>query len=140
MHIVWDFYLTHVTITLNRVETPYGFTYRGVTGSQLDTTDRLRFPDGSSRDANNAWSGDLPGPAEWIYFADPTLGHSLYLIQHADDALAESYQVADQDSAKFVFGNAQSLTLPIRFSVGLIDSTEHADVAERVDFVLGATP
>lgn len=140
IHIVWDFYLTHVTITLNALPTPYGFTYRGVPGAQLDPTDELRFSNGVVRSASNAWTGDLPGPREWVYWADVTRAQSLFLIRHSDDDLAESYLVADQDSAKFVFASGQSVELPARFSVGLIDSADHDTVAERVRFVIDATP
>jgi hypothetical protein len=138
VHVTWDFFLTHVTITLNRLPVPYGFTYRGVPGGTLDSTDELRLSDGSARSASNVWYGDLPGPAEWVYFADVTVGQSMFLVRHGDDNLEESYVVADSDSAQFNFADGKDQVLPLRFSVGLIKSTDHAAVKERVDFVINA--
>jgi hypothetical protein len=137
---VWDFYITHATFTINRAPGPIGFNYRGVPGGSLGTEDQLVLSDGTAQGARNSFSGDLPGPSEWAYLADTTLGRSLFLIQHRDDALAERYQVRDNDSAFFTFGNGQLTSLPLRFSLGLIASTNHATVSARASFVVAAIP
>jgi hypothetical protein len=58
-------------------------------------------------------------------------------MQHTDDALPESYQVRDNDSAAWSFGDGLVTSLPVRFSLGLVDSVEHAAVSQRVQFVAG---
>jgi hypothetical protein len=137
---VWDFYITHATFTINRAPGPIGFNYRGVPGGSLGTEDQLVLSDGTAQGARNSFGGDLPGPSEWAYIADTTLGRSIFLIQHSDDALAERYQVRDNDSAFFSFGNGQITSLPMRFSLGLIASTNHATVSARASFVTSAIP
>jgi hypothetical protein len=135
---VWDFYLTHATFTVNRAPAPFGFAYRGVPGGTLGAEDRLVVSNGTSQSARSSFNADLTGPVEWAYLADDTLGLSLFLLQHTDDILGETYQVRDNDSAHWSFGDGQITALPIRFSLGLIRSTEHATVAARVQFVAGA--
>ena len=135
---VWDFYITHATFTINRAPGPIGFNYRGVPGGSLGTEDQLLLSDGTAQGARNSFSGDLAGPSEWAYLADTSLGRSIFLIQHSDDGLAERYQVRDNDSAFFSFGNGQITSLPTRFSLGLIPSTNHATVSARASFVTSA--
>jgi hypothetical protein len=132
---VWDFYITHVTFTLNRAPVPAGFAYRGVPGGTLGTEDQLVQSDGSAQGARNSFSGDLAGPVEWAYIADTALGRSVFFLQHTDDALPERYQVRDNDTALWLFADGMLTALPIRFSLGLIATTSHAAVAERVQFV-----
>jgi hypothetical protein len=132
---VWDFYVTHATLTINRAVGPFGFAYRGVPGGSLGTEDRLVSSDGTEQGARNSFEADLPGPAEWAYLADTALGRSLFLVQHTDDELPESYQVRDNDSAHFSFGDGQIATSPIRFSLGLVGSADLAAVRARVEYV-----
>jgi hypothetical protein len=135
---VWDIYITHVTLTINRAPVPVGFSYRGVPAGLLGTEDQLVQSDGTAQSARNSFSGELPGPAEWVYFADTAAARSLFLVQHTDDALPERYQVRDNDSAMWIFGDGAISALPMRFSLGLLDGVEHARVAERVLFVASA--
>lgn len=135
---VWDFYVTHVTFTINRAPGAYAFAYQGVPGGVLGAEDRLVQSDGTTQGARSSFNGDLPGPVEWAYLADTTLGRSLFVIQHQDDALAERYVVRDNDTSLLSFGNGQIQALPMRFSLGLIPSTEHDSVSERVEYVAGA--
>jgi hypothetical protein len=135
---VWDFYTTHATFTADRAPVPIGFSYRGVPAGALGMEDRLVQSDGTVRGARNSFEADVPGPVEWVYLADTTAQRSLFLLQHRDDDLAEVYQVRDNDSAAFSFGGAAITALPLRFSLGLIDSTDHATVSQRVAFVAAA--
>lgn len=137
-HWVWDFYVTHVTLTVNRAPTPIGFSYRGVPAGSLGAEDQLIQSDGTAQSARNSFGGEVPGPVEWVYIADTAAVRSLFLIQHTDDALPERFQVRDNDSAMWVFGDGAITRLPVRFSLGLLDSVEHARVAERVQFVARA--
>ena len=134
-HWVWDFYVTHVTFTINRAPVPYAFAYQGVPGGVLGVEDRLVSSEGVAQGARSSFNADLPGPVEWAYLADTVLGRSLFALQHQDDALPERYQVRDNDTSLLSFGNGQIIALPMRFSLGLIPSVEHADVAARVDYV-----
>jgi hypothetical protein len=135
---VWDFYLTHVTLTVNRAPGAYSFSYRGVPGGTLDDMDRLVLASGVSQGARNSYSGDFPGPVEWAYLVDMTLGRSLFMIQHTDDELPERYQVKDNDSALLSFGDGALVRTPQRFSLGLVDGGTHATVEQRVSFVIAA--
>lgn len=135
---VWDFYVTHVTFSVNRAPLPFGFAYQGVPGGSLGTEDRLGSSDGAVQGARNSFNADLAGPVEWAYLADTTLGRSLFAMQHRDDTLPERYQVRDNDTSRLSFGDGQQQALPQRFSLGLIPSADHAAIAERVEFVAGA--
>jgi hypothetical protein len=135
---VWDFYVTHVTFTINRAPVAYSFAYQGVPGGALGDEDRLVRSDGSAQGARSSFNADFSGPVEWAYLSDVTLGRSLFALQHRDDTLPERYVVRDNDTSLLSFGNGQLETLPMRFSLGLIPSTEHASVSARVEYVAGA--
>ena len=130
--LVWDFFLTHFTLTVNRAANAFGFTYRGVPGGTLGSTDQLVMSNGTAQSALISYSGDLPGPAEWAYLSHPATQHSLFVMQHSDDALP------DGDTGMFVFGSGKITQLPIRFSLGLIDSCDDPTVRTRIDFIRNA--
>jgi hypothetical protein len=140
--VVWDFFLTHVTVTVNRANAPFGFTYYGVPGGNLDSTDQLVLSTGVAQSAMNPAKQDLPGPAEWAYLSDPVQSVALFLIQHTDDALDETYSVASpqNSSARFVFGSGAITSTPVRFSLGLIDSADYSVVSERVAYIVESIP
>ncbi len=133
--LVWDFFLTHFTLTINRAATPFGFTYRGVPGGAFGSADQLVLSDGTTQSATVSYVGELPGPAEWAYLTHPAAKHSLFLIQHSGDNLPETYQVADGDTGMFVFGSGKIDQTPIRFSLGVIDSCDDQTVRARIDFI-----
>lgn len=135
--LVWDFYLTHLTVTINRAEEPFGFTYHGVPGGNLDPDDQLVLSTGTAQSASTAFAADLPGPVEWAYLTSPSASanSALFLMLHGDDSVPESYGVADGNSSKFVFGGGKLAQTPIRFSVGVVDSVDDATIRERVGFV-----
>jgi hypothetical protein len=139
IRLTWDFYPTHVTLTVNAMPVPYGLAYRGVPAGTLDSGDRLVFADGNSQSAQLASSvADLPGPAEWAYLSDPARGRSLFLVQHSDDDITDRYQVKDNDSSMLSFGDGELTQLPLRFSFGVVESAEYADVKARAEFVISA--
>jgi hypothetical protein len=138
--LVWDFFLTHFTLTIDRAANPFGFTYRGVPGGAFGAADRLVLSNGTAQSATEPYSGDLPGPAEWAYLTHPAAKQSLFLIQHSDDTLPETYQIADLDTGMFVFGGAKISHTPVRFSLGLVNSCDDQTVRARIDFVQRATP
>ncbi len=136
--LVWDFFPTHVTLTVNAAPSPFGVAYRGVPGGLLDTTDRFVSASGAEQSAMTSSVTDWPGAAEWAYVSDPVLGRSLFAIHHGDDELTDRYQVKDNDSALISFGDGLLSALPKRFSFGLIASSSHAAVQARADFVIRA--
>jgi len=136
--LVWDFYPTHVTLTVNAAPSPYGIAYRGVPGALLDADDRFVAADGAEQSAMTSSVVDWAGPAEWAYVTDPALDRSLFAIQHGDDATTDRYQVKDNDSAMISFGDGALTRLPLRFSFGIVPSSSYEAVKARVDFVVGA--
>ena len=139
IRLTWDFYPTHVTLTVNAIPVPYGLAYRGVPAGALDSGDRLVFADGNSQSAQLTSSvADLAGPAEWAYISDPARGRSLFMVQHSDEAIADRYQVKDNDSSLLSFGDGELTQLPLRFSFGVVESAEYDDVKARAEFVISA--
>jgi hypothetical protein len=136
--LVWDFFLTHFTLTINRAAKPFGFTYRGVPGGALGSSDQLVLAGGTAGSASNPFSTVLSGPAGWVYLTHPATKHSLFMIQHSDDTLSDTYRIADGDTAMFVFGGGQIAQTPIRFSLGLVDSCDDQAVSTRIAFVRDA--
>ena len=140
--LVWDFFLTHFTLTVNRAEKAFGFTFRGVPGGVINAADQLVLSSGQTLSPLSPYSGALSGREQWVYYKHPMSKHSLFLIQHTGDALTDSYQVADGDTAMWTFGGDQSKRFitqtPIRFSLGLMDSTTDTAVTERIRFVVSA--
>jgi hypothetical protein len=138
--LVWDFYRSHVTLTVNRASQLFSFNYRGVPGGVLDSSDRIVFSNGDSHAALDALlTTTLPGPVQWLYLADDARSRSLFVLQYAADSLTDAYSVTALDTSVLTLGDAR-LQAPLRFSLGLIDSSEHATVKERVDYVIGVTP
>jgi len=136
--LVWDFYPTHVTVTINSAPLPYGFAYRGVPAGLLDGMDLFVLPDDTQQSAQISHVADLAGPVEWAYLSDSARGRSLFLIQHTDDALVDRYQVKDNDSAMLSFGDGKLQRLPMRFSFGVIRSVDPKVVSQRAKFVIDA--
>jgi hypothetical protein len=138
--LVWDFYPTHVTVTVTAAPSPYGLAYRGVAAGAVDSMDQFTLGTGKSQSAQLSSTADLDGPAEWAYLSDPERGCSLFFIQHGDDALSDRYQVKDNDSAMFSFGDGKLTALPLRFSFGIVQSADYETVKTRASFVIDAIP
>ena len=136
--LVWDFYPTHLTLTVNAAPPNFGIAYRGVPDGSLESSDRFVPEDAAAQSAQVSFVADLPGPAEWAYLSDTVTARSLFMVQHSDDAKVDRYQVKDNDSAMLSFGDGALQALPQRFSLGLIDSTDHPTVKARAAFVIGA--
>jgi len=136
--LVWDFYPTHVTLTVNAAPSSFGMAYRGVPDGSLESSDQFVRADASAQSALISFVADLAGPAEWAYVSDTVQKRSLFMIQHSDDSKVDRYQVKDNDSAMLSFGDGALQALPQRFSLGLIDSADHQLVSARAAFVIGA--
>jgi hypothetical protein len=138
--LVWDFFLTHVTVTINRSAKPFGLTYRGLPGGDKLAAAELVVSGGTTRAATNPFTTVLPGAAGWAYITHPATNHALFMIQHAEDTLSDVYRVADGDTAMFTFGGGQIADTPMRFSLGIMDSTADTDVSGRIAFVTKVIP
>jgi hypothetical protein len=75
--------------------------------------------------ASTSWGGDLVED-EWVYFADPAEGRSLYLAHHEDDTAFDSYSPLDGLMTVFGFGREGLVSSlqqqPAHFTIGLVDS------------------
>ncbi len=138
--LVYDFYPTHVTLTVEVAPVPFGLAYRGVPAGGLDAGDRFVFADGTSQDATISSVVDLPGPVEWAHLTDLGAGRSMFLIHHGDDDLVDRFQIRDNDSTLFSFGDGELTELPALFSFGIVPSADHDVVAQRATFVVDAIP
>lgn len=135
LKLVWDFYLTHVTVSVEVAPAAFEFSYRGVPAGGLDSQDSLLMADGAAREALSFWSvADFPGKPEWVAITDRGLGRALFLIQHYDDGVPDRYQVKDNDSAFASFGRGQT-SYSARYSMGLLESAEFSSIESRVKFV-----
>jgi hypothetical protein len=135
--LVYDFYPTHVTLTVNAAPAPYGIAYAGVIGSEVDSTDTFTLSDGSSDSAQFGASLDAwAGTSQWAVLTDPQIGRSLFVIQHASDSLSDRFLATDGDTAVVSFGDGALTALPMRFSLGLSMSDDIDVVEQRLQWVI----
>jgi hypothetical protein len=151
----WDFFLTHVTLRIERAAKPFNFTYRGVPGAELnagDPGDRLVTPTGAiygtqvgmemdvlAYEAGGELADRWEGPVEWTYFFDVVTKHSLFLIQHHDDEAIDRYQVLG-DTAVMRFGTQPAGDEPRTFSFGFVGDNVHQLVVEQVERAVAIDP
>lgn len=139
---VWEFYPDFAQLTVVQTNHNYWFLYEGTPGGELDTgSDIAVRSDGTQTLANSSWTGDLAGD-EWVYFGDPNVGRSLFLINHQQDTAVDSYYAMDGVMTVFGFGrsgiNSYMNTTPAIFTIGLAGDTAYAVVAPEIDGVLQA--
>ncbi len=85
------------------------------------------------------WNGDIPSAdgAEWVYFADPEQGRSLYIVHHGDDEQMDSYWPMNEEMTVFGFGRLDLKKfiqiVPCHFTIGLCDHTEPTQVKAAID-------
>ena len=124
--VVWEIYPRRATMTLLTSNAPYWFLYEGTPGGALEpASDFSVRSDGTITAASTSWGGDLTTD-EWVYFADPGVGRSLYLAHHEDDAAHDSYVPLDGLMTVFGFGREGLVSSlqqqPAHFTIGLVDS------------------
>jgi hypothetical protein len=137
--VLWEFFPAYARMTVNDVEHDYWFLYEGTPGGDLEPdTDFVVRSNGTQTLASKSWTSDLAGE-EWVYFADPALNRALYLVNHAEDTLVDSYRpMADANGDMTVFGFGRQKTnkllsqTPAYFTLGLMDTTAHAEAAPLV--------
>ena len=95
----------------------------------------VHYPDGTTTTAGESWSGDLVDE-EWVYFTDPALGRSLYLLHQPDDLLVDSYAPSDKVMTILGFGrsvNSRFLQAPPHYlTIGLVEESTFEGVAARI--------
>jgi CubicO group peptidase (beta-lactamase class C family) len=140
----WDFYPTHATMTLLRIDQPtYWFLYEGTPGGKLDADkDFVIRPDGTKTTLDQPWSQVVP----WVCFgaAETPLGFFCVNHQEPEDGETDSYvswpfqkgqDNSYQDMTVFGFGRKgykelvehvpDLKRLPARFSIGFVGAADH---------------
>jgi hypothetical protein len=131
MNCRWDIFGRYARMTVLKMRLPYWFLYEGTPGGKLDMqTDqciRVEGHDCIVSGVDEKWQGDLQTSEglEWLVFADPPLGRSMYISHHEDDEAIDSYWPMNQEMTVFGFGRLglekYMHTVPAHFTVGLID-------------------
>jgi hypothetical protein len=134
MNCRWDIFSHYARMTVIEMRLPYWFLYEGTPGGKLDMqTDkciRVHGKDSIVTGVDEKWQGDIQTSEglEWLAFADPRVGRSLYIVNHEDDEAIDSYWPMNQEMTVFGFGrlgtNKYMHSIPAHFTVGLIDSTD----------------
>jgi hypothetical protein len=142
----YDFYPSHCTFSMTRMpaDRRYWVLYEGTPGGQYDDTDWwITSADSQPQPLTTRREGDIPAP-EWIAFGDPSSTRVLYLLHHEDDAHADGYYPMNQQMTVFGFGrqrmNKYLDSVPQHFSIGFLETTEHATVHQAMVKLLRTTP
>ncbi len=140
--VTWTFRPTYATLTVNNLPSNYWMVYEGTPGGEVGPEDYWVQSDGRVRGIfDYLVPFELPDP-EWVYFADGTLGRSLFLAHHENDDLPDTYiGVGAGEMVVLGFmrsGNdpAYKAPFPQHLSVGLVTSTSFFDVAASVGVAL----
>ncbi len=137
---LWEFFPEYARMTLLKHDHDYWFLYEGTPGGTLDmATDQVVRSDGTTTLASESWNGDLVGP-EWLYFADPSLNRSFFLVNHREDTQVDSYYpMTEAAGSMTVFGfGRQGLqkflsATPSQFTIGLMESTQFAQGSQIIN-------
>lgn len=137
----WEVYPTYARMSVLKVVDGKGFwlQYEGTPGGVLNlTTDLVTRSDGTTTTAGQSWSGDLVGE-EWVYFTDPTVNRSLFVLHQPDDDLADSYTPSGANGVGMTIlgfgreGNSRYLkSLPQYMTIGLLEESDFEDVVARI--------
>ena len=136
----WDFYPNRCDFTMTKVSEghKYWIQYEGVPGGTMDDTDFwYSSADNTKHAINDHFEGDLPYP-EWMAFGDESSPRMLFLMHHEDDNHPDDY-VSRPNMTVFAFGRRNKdkyLTTAQSFSIGIIESTDHAVIDESVRGIL----
>jgi len=123
----WEMYPNYARMTLLvKGNTTYWFLYEGIPGGLLDVNDDFVVRStGVTNPASDSWEADIPSP-EWVYFGDGNLNRVLYLAQHEDDNLTDSYRQQADTMTVFGFGRDLGITsflntAPMHFTIGFAE-------------------
>lgn len=157
--IVWDFYETHVTLTVEKIPSggEYYVLYEGTPGGQdgLSSDDFYVTSDGTRRPITECFNDNCSSPNErlsapdWIFFSGKQLKRSLLLIQQEHDNILDCYWImnnpAPGNMTVFGFGRdgkgaATALTAtPNVFHFALIEDTTHAAASTVADQIINGS-
>jgi regulation of enolase protein 1 (concanavalin A-like superfamily) len=134
--VEWDIGPSSARLTVIDAADDYWFLYEGTPGGSLDAaTDVVVRSNGTSTTAGTSWTGDVTGD-EWVFFGDPGVGRSLYVVNHQDDSISDSYRAMDGVMTVFGFGrtglSADLDHVPGQYTVGLVDSVATSTVGEAL--------
>jgi hypothetical protein len=138
---IWYFYptFTHLKVTKTPSGAKYWFLYEGTPGGSISASsaamDTYTLSNGTKYDITTTKEGDLPDP-EWLYFQDPTLNRSLFLLHHQADTHPDRYFLMDKNMTVFGFGRGTGTTKYLTgaqsFTFGLVETKQHAAVTQTV--------
>jgi len=110
--VLWDVFPASARMTVLKVDATkkYWFLYEGTPGGTLETaTDLVTRSDGTQTTAGTSWSGDIAGE-EWVFFTDPGLSRSLFVIHHQEDDKVDSYRASSPDALMTILGFGRSVS------------------------------
>ena len=142
---LWDFYPTHCTFTMTKMPPDYKYwiLYEGTPGGKYEDTDWWMTSAITTRQPLTVnHETDIPAP-EWIVFGDPKLERVIFLVHHQDDEHIDKFYQMNQEMTVFGFGR-KGLTkyldsVPQSFSIGFIESTEHAAIGLEIRNIINQT-
>ena len=134
--VEWDIGPTAARLTVIDAAGDYWFLYEGTPGGSLDTTtDIVVRSDGTSTMAGTTWTGDVSNP-EWVFFGDPAVGRSLYVVNHQQDSIEDSYRAMNGEMTVFGYGRSGLSSnldhVPGQYTVGLVDSVDTSTVGAKL--------
>jgi hypothetical protein len=114
----------------------YWVLYEGIPGGQYDDDDwwitsAVKEP----RPLTTRHEGDIPDP-EWIALGDRKIQRALFLYHHENDEHPDTFYQMQQQMTVFGFGRRGLEkfldSAPQRFSIGFIESTDHAAIGRQI--------
>lgn len=135
----WDFYPTHCTFTMQTMPQDYSYwiLYEGVPGGQYDDSDWwMTSADLTKHPMTTNHEEDIPD-SEWIAFGDQDFDRAFVMYHHEDDSELDRFYQMRHEMTVFGFGrdglNLLLDTVPQSFSIAIVETTEHSDIAEFVN-------
>lgn len=130
---LWDIYPYYATMTMIKTNHSYWMLYEGTPGGLYEpNTDFWVKSNGEQNLLSVGWTEDLVND-EWVYFSDPIINRSLFVIHNENDVIQDTYKPYTNMTV-FGFGRTDSPTVkslinavPQRFTMGLINGTNYLD-------------
>lgn len=140
MQCRWDIFPEFARLTVQDMRPPYWFLYEGTPGGELEVQSDICVRPGNVRTlCSESWEGDIESedPGEWLYFGDPAVNRSLFLVQHVDDDHMDSYWPMNEEMTVFGFGrldlNKYMTRQPNQFTIGLVNSLEYDRLRRHIN-------
>lgn len=134
----YEFFATHCTFTMTKMppDGSYWVLYEGTPGGTCEDADWWMTSAVKERQPlTTNHEGDIPAP-EWIAFGDPKLPRALFVFNHQDDDRPDRSYQQQRQMTVFGFGRHRGekhlTTVPRSFSIGLVESTDHAAIGRAI--------